>query len=207
MPDIFVTPKKKESVKTASPLGEEKISLLSSFKLKPSGVSFQDQDEDEKIFLFLRAHFITNLVWIISSLALIIVPMFFFFIPVNTFPISLPSQYILVFLIFYYLAVFSYVLVSFITWFYNISLVTQKRVVDVDFSNVVYHDVAVTKLNLIEDVNFTQTGFVRSVFNFGDVFIQTAGEKNLFDFLAVPRPEKAVNIIQNLIGGDRSING
>ena len=153
--------------------------------------------------LFLRRHFITNIPWIFISLVLSLVPPLLFILNIKI-PIlffSVPENFLIVFIVFYYLVVFIYAFISFITWYYNISLVTQKRVVDIDFSDIVYHDVAMTKLNLIEDVNYTQTGFIRSFFNYGDVFVQTAGEKLHFDFLAVPNPANAVNITENLIGG------
>lgn len=219
MPDIFVAPNnfrketnssellKSELIVKQDPIVDKKnVSLLTSFRVKPDGVSFRNQDEDEEIFLFLRKHFITNIPWIIFSLVLLFVPLpLVFLFKKATAPISLSSSYTIVLTAFYYLAVFSYILVGFITWFYNISLVTNKRVVDVDYSNVVYHDVALTKLDLIEDINFVQSGFIRSLFNYGDIFIQTAGEKTHFDFLAIPQPEKSANIIENLIGGDRDV--
>jgi len=182
---------------------ENHIHALSSFCQNPVGISFQNQEEDEEVLLFLRRHFITNIPWIFISLVLSLVPPLLFILNIKI-PIlffSVPENFLIVFIVFYYLVVFIYAFISFITWYYNISLVTQKRVVDIDFSDIVYHDVAMTKLNLIEDVNYTQTGFIRSFFNYGDVFVQTAGEKLHFDFLAVPNPANAVNITENLIGG------
>ena len=35
----------------------------------------------------------------------------------------------------------------------------EFRIVDIDYSGLLYHDVAFTKLNLIEDVNYIKTGF------------------------------------------------
>jgi len=71
---------------------------------------------------------------------------------------------------------------------------------DLDFSNLVYHDVTETKLNLVEDVRYTQSGFIRSFFNFGDLFVQTAAEKENIEGLAVPNPGRGVRIIGDLIG-------
>lgn len=204
MPDIFIPESQPALNNTDLKLIKENhIHALSSFCQNPVGVSFQNQEEDEEVLLFLRRHFITNVPWIFISLILSLIPPVLFILNINIpiFFFNIPGNFLTVSVIFYYLVVFIYAFISFITWYYNISLVTQKRVVDIDFSDIVYHDVAMTKLNLIEDVNYTQTGFIRSFFNYGDVFVQTAGEKLHFDFLAVPSPSNAVNIIENLIGG------
>ena len=41
-------------------------------------------------------------------------------------------------------------------------------------------------------------GVVRTFLNYGDVYIETAGEVPAFEFLAVPRPDKVTKILQNL---------
>ena len=45
-------------------------------------------------------------------------------------------------------------------------------------------------------------GVARTIFNYGDVFIQTAAEVSEFDFLAVPNPDKVAKIIEDLITKD-----
>lgn len=197
MKDIFVS--------TISTKKEDHIHALSSFCQNPLGFSFQNQEKDEKILLFLRRHLITNISWLIPSLLLLILPLILslfapflerFFLS----PILLPGNYLTVLLIFYYLFVFNYMFISFISWFYNIGIVTQKRVIDIDYSDIVHRYISFTKLSLIEDVTYRQTGFIRSLFNFGDVFVQTAGTHSNFEFLSVPQPSYATHAIQELIG-------
>lgn len=197
MPDVFTTEKN-----LPIPKKPTHVHHLASFCDHPGGITFQSQESDEIILLFLRRHFITNLPWLFLSFVLIIIPpLFSLFLPlISSFFFSLPSTFLYVFIIFYYLVILTFVIIEFITWYFNSSIVTQKRIIDIDFSDLIYHDVAITKLNLIEDVNYTQSGFIRSLFNYGDVYVQTAAEKVHFDFLAVPKPTKAVDIIQNLIG-------
>lgn len=203
MPNIF-QPAEQPNVDTTPLVQKPKhIHHFASFCDHPDGITFENQEPDEVILLFLRRHFITNVPWIALTIVLLIIPLFLPLLSpiLSTFLFgSLPSNFIQIFLIFYYLVVLTFVLTQFITWYFNVSIVTQKRIVDIDFSDLLYHDVAVTKVNLIEDTNYTQVGFIRSLFNYGDVFVQTAGEKLHFDFLAVPNPTKVVNIVQSLIG-------
>ena len=41
-------------------------------------------------------------------------------------------------------------------------------------------------------------GVIRTVFNYGDVYIQTAAEVPAFEFLAVPKPDRVAGILQEL---------
>lgn len=209
MPDIFVEENKQEKAGTKpakiariESIGEEKpVYPFTAYCENPSGVTFETEDPDERILLFLKKHFATNFLWIITSIILIFVPPLFtiVFQSVES-PFVIPARFITVLTLLYYLAIFAYAFTSFLTWFYNILIVTQKRIIDIDFSDIVFHDVAETKLSLIEDVNYTQSGFLRTLFNYGDFFAQTAGGKENIEGLAVPNPRRAVRIVGDLIG-------
>ncbi len=214
MPDLFVSQNNKDESAAPEPVTSDptpKIQhhphMFSSYCENPNYLSFQSQESDEKILLFLRRHFITNLPWIFITFLLLFAPFALNFIIVQTnTPISfLPIRFVTFLLLFYYLLVLTYALVSYFTWFFNISLITQKRVIDIDFSELVYKNVAATKLDLIQDASYSQIGVIRSIFDYGDVMVQTAGALDNFDFKAVPKPEKVIQIVESLIG--RSQNG
>lgn len=192
-PDIFT------SAKTDP---KQPVHFLSSFCENPDGISFQNQEHDETIILFLRKHFITNVPWIATTLLLLILPLLLpLFFMSQGFPFNdISLQFKTVITFFYYLIVFAYAFINFITWYYDVFIITQKRVVDIDFSDLIYHHMAITKLDLVQDVNYSQSGFLRSLFNYGDLFIQTSGNNPNFDGFAIPQPTKAANIISNLIG-------
>lgn len=212
MPDVFVAPSRQNPRKAqptppithAPPVlsASAHTTLFAAFCQDPTDVSFQTQEPNEQVLLFIRRHFVTNVPWIVFTIALASIPLIFLFgMPQSASPLSfLPQEFSLVGIVFFYAALFGYAFVNFMTWYYNIGIVTNQRVVDIDFSDIVYHDVAQTKLNLIDDVNYTQSGFIRTFFNYGDVFIQTAGGKENLEFLAVPTPARATHILANLIG-------
>lgn len=221
MPDIFIggTEHKEESEKTTRN-SEKKVEIKSLVKAdkenkrhhnthlivsyceKPETLTFADKLDDEETLLFLRRHFVTNVPWIIKAIALGIIPSLL--ILVNSLGLVsinfLPVNYMLLILVFYYFIIVGYIFVNYLTWFYNISIVTTLRIIDIDFSQIVFENVAATKLTQIEDVHYSQIGVIRSVFDYGDVILQTAGTLPNFDFLAVPHPEKVIKIIGNLIG-------
>ena len=83
---------------------------------------------------------------------------------------------------------------------YNVALITDRRVIDVDFSNLVYKDVATTKLTWSRMSATPKSGSVRTFFDYGDILIQTAGSLDNFNFESAPDPEEVVHIVEELIG-------
>lgn len=201
MPDIFVGhSEKKEEPEKQTEIGGN-VYIFSAFSLNPSDISFKNQEKDEKILLFVRKHFVTNLKWILATILLSLVPVFFplIFSDLNSF-LNLPQRYLLFLIISYYLLLATYVFVNFVSWFFNVSFITNLRIVDVDFSGIIYKNVASTKLSLVQDVSYDQTGVLRTFFNYGDVIIQTAGEQKHFDLVAAPKPSEIVHLVSGMIG-------
>lgn len=176
---------------------------LSSYFEDPSRVKFTNKLDDEILLLFLRRHFITNFPWFLKAFAMALVPVIFEFLGAfglySTDFVALPGK-IIVYLFYYFFIFSGYIFVNYMTWFYNISLITNIRIVDIDFSDIVFENVAATKLSQVEDVNYKQIGLLRSIFDYGDVHTQTAGTASNFEFLAVPHPENVIRIINHLLG-------
>ncbi len=168
---------------------------LSSFCLYPDEVDFETKNDDEKIILMLRQHPIVNFKWIITSLLLLTGPTL-----LNTFGVFdfLPGGFDLVITLSWYLVTSAYAIEGFLDWYFNVYFITTHRIVDVDFYNIIDKRVSNAEIEKIEDVSYTTGGVLRTMLNYGDVFIQTAAEVSEFDFFAVPSPEKVVKILDDL---------
>lgn len=191
---------------------EKHMNAFSTYCVNPQGVSFADQEKDEKILLFLRRHIITNVDWLLLTLVFSLIPIMISLLNLLDTPnfniisfLNLPPQFTTFFVIFYYFLVFTFVLVNFMSWFYNIGLVTDKRVVDIDLTELIFKNIATTKHSLIQDVSYSQNGAIRSLFHFGDVTVQTAGQEGKFELEAVPHPDKVVHLMEDFIGRKGSI--
>ncbi len=174
---------------------------LTCFAVNPKGVRFETQQEDEQIILFLRQHVIVNVPWVIFAIILLIIPTIFFpMILLNLkLPFIIPAGHIVVGTLFWYLITFGFILTSFLGWFFNIYIVTNERIVDIDFIHLLYKVFSEARIDKIQDISYKSGGVVAALFNFGDVFVQTAGEAENFDFLSVARPESVVQTISELI--------
>ena len=194
MPDVFVSSKKeKKALYKDLPMQERYP--LASFLMCPSGVTFETRESEEKVILFLRRHLVTNIPWILTTIIMVLAPIF-----INSLSIldSIPSDFKFVFLLIWYLITTAYFLESFLTWFFNVYIVTDERIIDIDFYNLIYKEVSDANIDKIQDVTYKMGGVVRTLFNYGDVLIQTASEVPNFDFLAVPYPDKVVRVLQDL---------
>jgi uncharacterized membrane protein YdbT with pleckstrin-like domain len=92
----------------------------------------------------------------------------------------------------------AYVFESFISWFFNVYIVTDERIVDVDFLHLVYRQISYAKIDQIQDITSEMGGVVRTIFNYGDVLIQTAAEISEFTFEAVPVPDQVIKTLSSL---------
>lgn len=170
--------------------------LLTSYTTFPEKVYFETQDDEEEVILFLRQYPIILVPAAIISIFLLTIPSVFIFFPPF---VALPLSYQLVVSMGWYLFVFGYALSKFMGWFYNIYIVTDERVVDVDFVSILFRKISVAKIDEIQDVNITASGTFETLFGYGNVFIQTAAEVSEFDFMAVPKPDQVGKIINQLI--------
>jgi membrane protein YdbS with pleckstrin-like domain len=170
--------------------------LLTSFVSFPSKVCFETQDDEEQVILFLRQHPIVNLPWIFISILMLTLPSVFIFFPPYA---SLPANFQFVVTMGWYMFVFGYTLAKFMGWFFNIYILTDERVVDVDFQNIFFRKISTAKTEEIQDVNIQSSGSFETFFGYGSVFIQTAAEVSQFEFISVPNPDRVGKIINQLI--------
>lgn len=181
MPDIYTAPKNHH---------------LSAFVVRPKDIRFETQEKKEEIILLLRRHWITNLPRLILALILMAAPFFFNLIPGLS---TLMVLYGAMVRALWYLFTFAFVLESFLSWYFNVNIVTDERIVDIDFYSLIYKEISHCKIDKIQDITFTMGGVTRLLFNFGDVIIQTAGEIPVFKFEAVPRPDLVVKKLNELL--------
>jgi hypothetical protein len=176
------------------------LGLFSMFRMRPRGVTFVNQEEDEEIVLFIRRHFATNFPWLFITVLFFILPLItvFFFRLTDFVLFAISPQLLSLLVIFYYLVIFTYALMQFVVWFYHVGIVTQKRILDLDVYNILSHHLAETEMADIVDVSYAQRGFFQSFFNYGDVPIQTTAIKANFEFEDSPRPAVVSDIITDL---------
>ena len=159
------------------------------------GAKFETYEAGEEVVLFLRAHPFKQIYTIFYAL------LFAFILYVCNFFLASFFQGSQLFMINLFGTVFigSYIWVSFINWYFNVGFVTNRRVVDVDFYNLLYKELTEARMERIEDVTIKGGGYFESIFDYGTIFVQTAGTEANVEFKDVPHPAIAVKVINQLI--------
>lgn len=169
--------------------------MLASFFYYPDRIDFVNKDPQEVIILMVRRHPITNLPWLIASFFLIIAPAFLSILPAVE---NIPGNFQTVFGILWYVITTAFILEKFLAWFFNVNIVTDERIIDVDFLNLVYREISDADIEQIQDVTVEMGGTIRTIFNYGDVLIQTAAEQAKTRFEAIPHPDRVAKILREL---------
>ena len=175
---------------------ERQVKELAAFCKVPPGTRFETQEAEEEIILLLRAHGIVNVSWILLAVVMIAVP---FVVRALTGLAFLPDKFMTIAFGFWYLITVAFVFEQFLNWYFNVYIVTDERIIDIDFVNLLYKRVSETKLDRIQDTTISMGGVVRSLFNFGNVYVQTAAEAREFEFGNVPRPDRVQAVIRALV--------
>ncbi|MDP2860976.1 MAG: PH domain-containing protein [bacterium] len=186
-----------ETVVFESP--KETTSNLTGFSRHPD-ISFESQNPNEEVVLLLRQHWAVNIPWFILTVLAVIFPLLYLFgrgqgyfflpLPENTQNLSVMTWYLLT---------CGFVIENFLNWYFNVYIVTDHRVIDVDFYGLLYKKVTEAPLGKIQEVSYKDPGLWRIFFDFGDVLVQTAAAQVEIDFHSVPKPQEVVRVISSLI--------
>ncbi len=175
--------------------------MFSSYIENPQKCHFEGQDADEEIILLLRSHPITNLTWFIPALLLLFLPVI---LPkmINLLNLNLPSlppTFITAFLLINYLLVLVVVFEGFLYWYFNVNIITDRKIIDIDFHSVLFKNVDLALIKDVQEVQSSVGGFLGMIFNFGNVFVQTAGANVTVDFKNIPHPTKVADLIMDQV--------
>lgn len=177
--------------------------LYKSFMENPDNATYDGEDADEKTLYVMRKSFITNISWIFQVLGMTALPTVLtavmFILPKTGFESVLKPSLVLVLTLFWYLITFGYFLQNFVNWFFNVYIITSKKIIDMDFQGLLYKNISEAPLRNIEDVTSTISGTANTIFNYGSVFIQTSAEKSEFEFEDVDNPSRVRDIISDLV--------
>lgn len=166
--------------------------MLSLFKL-PNSI------EGEKIIQVVRKDFFIMFRKIVLALflAVLYVGLLFFILETNGNLLANPifsalivlasSAYSLFVLLFFYF--------SFIDYYLDVSIVTSERIIDITQNGLFSRTISELKIGEIQDVTSSVVGIFPTILRYGDVEVQTAGERMRFLFDDVSDPDGVRDLI------------
>jgi len=175
----------------------------------PSDFSFSTQDKGEEIFILMRNHWTSNIIWIIRNIFFALVPVFAALVLqlTRTEITFIAPKGMLLLLLMYYSLIISNVFRLFFDWYFDPYIVTAGRILHYQFtpfSNYKIREVAIQDITTIEE---RSTGFLSNIFHFGDLGITGEGDIEELSMKRISSPTKVRDIISDLVDIAKKYNG
>lgn len=162
---------------------------------------FPGLQANEKICLITRPHWVVLarriLIWFLFVALLLLLDTFI----AESFPQLLSEPYINIvnllktlYLMFLVAGLFS----LWVLYYLNFQVITNERVVDITQKSLLNHTTSEFNLARVQDVTAEISGIFGNLFNFGNVYVQTAGENIRFIFNDVPDPHSVAKLVLDL---------
>lgn len=169
---------------------------FTAFSPEPFATSFDSQTTDEQVLLLVRQHPIFIIQKLSFAVLLLLLPLLIPFLP---FLALIPVSFIAVIVMAWYLGIFGFILQTFLNWYFNVYIISNERIVAVEFTSLFYKHISYAQIDKIEDVTATSSGFLGAVLDFGHLEVQTAGATDQFEFDNVPHPTQVAKFINELL--------
>ena len=159
---------------------------------------FKDLGENETIIKVIHR----NWFYLSEQFFLVFVVVGFFMTGMTLVPVFFPgffasaNQSVMLFAQnFFMLAIWIYIWMIWIDYYFDIWIITTQRIVNIEQKGMFTRKVSEMEYCKIQDISTEVTGFIPTVLNYGDVTVQTAGEQEDFVFRTVSDPYGIKNII------------
>lgn len=165
----------------------------------------------ERIIAVVRQHYVSFIPVVLLLIALALMPFGAYFL-LNAIVSNLltdPIYYPILVLSgsIYYLSICLFFYGYFASFYLNIMIITNDRLVYINQKTIFSRVITEIDLYQIQDVTSDVSGFFHSVFNYGDISIQTAGTIPRIIMPNVPDPNNLRQQILDLANEDKKIHG
>lgn len=160
--------------------------------------------QEKEIVVFVRRHWVAFLGQFLLAFMLLIIPIIAFILLVifGFYPrISqgLVANFVVLFFSAYYLVAITFAFVSWISFYYNVYLITKAEIIEITQVGFFGRKISQLSLLRVQDVTSNIKGFLPTLFAFGDVLVETASEqKESFLLCSVPNPQEISSKIMEL---------
>lgn len=168
------------------------------------------QKSYEKIIYLLRRDVITFIPYILLLLILLVAEYGLYYLLKTLFPILFINQIGLAAMIIlgsiYTLSVWLFFFTGFVNYYLDMWIITNDRLIDIRQEGLFARTVAELDLFRVQDVTSECKGFFATAFDYGNVYVQTAGSKERFVFRNIPQPHLIREAIIKLADEDRKFH-
>jgi len=166
-----------------------------------------NQRPGERVVLFMRRHWFAILAIVAAFFILVSVPLllgWFFFETVQGWiahPVIGPLFVVLASI--YFLSIWLFAFLEFTDYYLDTWIVTNERIINIEQEGLFHRTASELDLAAVQDATAEIRGIVQTVFTYGNVFVQTAGEKGRFHFKNIDNPERVKELVTKLVEEDK----
>ena len=157
--------------------------------------------KNEKVKFEIRKHWFIIFVQAFLILLLSLVPLAFFAILKSSYNF-VPSAEVTSLLRFLYsvwiLFMWMGLFILWTDWYFDVWIVTNKRIIDIEQKGLFRRDIASLSLDQIQDIRIEVRGIINTLLGIGDVYVQTAGEAREFTIRGARHPNKVRKILMEV---------
>jgi hypothetical protein len=177
----------------------------------PKNATFANQNTNEIIYLTFRRHVIKNLYWIMQILVWALLPFLIWillgFLPFlsdfRTWTLEMYSKvnnnpFFIMFIMVYYSTLITYGFIKFLDWYYDIDIITNERIISVEFKILSGHSITESPLYDIIDIEEHRYGLAPATFNYGILSYRTSAEHEVI-IKDIPTPTYMRDILSDLV--------
>jgi uncharacterized membrane protein YdbT with pleckstrin-like domain len=96
------------------------------------------------------------------------------------------------------LFVWNFFFILWLDYYLDIWIVTNERIINIEQRGFFTRRISELKLTKVQDVTSEIIGVIPTLLNYGNIYVQTAGEKERFTFCQIPNPNYVKNMIVEL---------
>jgi len=152
----------------------------------------------ETLILFLRRHWLNLFARIFPMLALILLIIIFFLIiiPFNIVIFKGGEWELLRFFVaLFSLFVWAVLFVRLVDYYLDIWIVTDQRIINIEQRGLFKREISELRILNVQDVTTDIGGIIPTLYDYGDLYVQTAGKRERFLFRRIPHPGRVRDVV------------
>lgn len=153
--------------------------------------------KDEKILMVLHRHWIVIFGRFLSGVLLLVLPALLSVVAaVFGIDLALASPYLEFFGVIYLMIIMAALFMFWMDYYLDIWIITSERIIDIEQKSLFNREVSEFMLDKVQDIMIEVPNMIATFLKYGNLIIQTAGEKS-FAIRQVPRFYEAKNLIMD----------
>jgi len=164
--------------------------------------NFPNKKNDEHIIMFLHRHWIVPLKILFINFLLFLIPIIFY-IAISNYSsfLELEAYYALFVLLTsaFYLFIILFAFTNFVDYYLDVWIVTNMRIINIEQKGLFSRIISEQELSVVQDITSDVSGLFATMLDYGNVYVQTAGEKEYFIFKQIPFAADIARKLNNIV--------